>query len=206
MKRIIQSNIGIYDNAFLNTTEELICYERSVRVSQNHHSHWLILFLLLVCSLLILKRIHHFVSDETFVTALLNTPYLVTIHRVKKSIPLLTSAEEIQPHIPVLFFLTVILLWVIILLVWYFLTKWTCIVYVAYLLFIIFTLYRDIFKWQLQEVVISSLHVLCGMSKPDKAFKSGRGGQVTNLSQKDVSGKPCGRLVLNWSLIQILTV
>ena len=51
-----------------------------------------------------------FVSDETFVTALLNTPYLVTIHRVKKSIPLLTSAEEIQPHIPVIFFLTVILL------------------------------------------------------------------------------------------------
>ena len=109
-------------------------------------------YCLLACSLLILKRIHHFVSDETFVTALLNTPYLVTIHRVKKSIPLLTSAEEIQPHIPVIFFLTAILLWVIILLVCYFLPKSTCIVYVAYLLFIIFTLYRDIFKWQLSRI------------------------------------------------------
>ena len=69
-----------------------------MRVSQNHPSHWRILFLLLVFSLLILKRIHHFVSDETLVTALLNKPYLVTFHRVKKSIPLLTSAEEIQPH------------------------------------------------------------------------------------------------------------
>ena len=43
------------------------------------------------------------------------------------------------------------------------------------LLFLFFT--ETFSNGSFQEFVVSSLHVLCGMSKPDKAFKSGRVGR-----------------------------
>lgn len=95
---------------------------------------------------------------------------------MKKSFLLLTYAEEIQPHTCYIFSngdftlsnncIDVTLLDKIKL---YRLRR---------LFTVFFLLFTETFSnGSFQEFVISSLLVLCGMSKPDKAFKSGRGGR-----------------------------